>query len=209
MPLNMIETLLKGLSGSPPAVFEAAFGKLFQDQVETLAPFVRNKVVHDLGAGNLALSKALLSMGARQVIAVDKEAVKGVHDQRTQAVPQRIQVVQRYFAQYQEPIDTAFVSWPANNVSSDNALVKLLRRAERVIYLGKNTDHSMCGTPVLFGHLVCRKLLAYAPQRENTLIVYGPLINKARQLKGEELAALTTVERVWFYDEVERCPSSK
>jgi hypothetical protein len=69
-------------------------------------------------------------------------------------------------------------------------------QAETLVYLGKNTDGSACGFPGLFEVLARREILAYVPDRPNTLIIYGKFIRQPnephREPMPEEHAALTS-----------------
>lgn len=141
---------------------------------------VSNRVVTDLGAGDLFLSKQLLALGANSVIAVDKERY-------TKKIPSKITYKQALFSKIIDPIDIAFISWPSNY---ENHLTPLASHANTIIYLGKNTDGSACGTPSLFQHFLLRSVLIYIPDRANTLIIYGSPLNSPRLPLGEEAAAI-------------------
>jgi hypothetical protein len=68
-----------------------------------------------------------------------------------------------------------------------------------VIYLGKCTDWSMCGTPEMWRALRKREILVVSPDRYNTLIVYGP--NEIeRKAVLEEIAGIDT-NRMYDFDE--------
>jgi hypothetical protein len=169
------------------------FGSLNNAQREALREFVKDKQVHDLGAGDLTLSIELLTLGARLVVAIDKEAHLG-------ASPPGIVTVKTYFEDYAFPIDVAFMSWPRNTM--DFGLVRLVSGASVVAYLGKNTDGTACGYPLLWNHLRNRKVLAHVPDRTNTLIVYGEE-EYGRNLIPEEFAALYQ-EEVWDYNKLQK-----
>ncbi len=162
------------------------FGKLSAQQRQALAPFVSGQVVHDLGAGDLRLSRELLKLGAKQVIAVDKEPMLNP--------PEGVETLRASFAEAHSllldtPIDVAFLSWPANY----NTLIEpLLEMAKTVIYLGKNTDGTACGTPRLYRSFLQRELLWSEPHTNNSLIVMGGKIHvdAPRLPTGEELAGL-------------------
>lgn len=178
------------------------YGRLNARQEKALRPLIKDRVVHDLGAGDLQLTKRLVGFGARQVIAVD------VLDPRSVVVPPGVQYVQSPFLDFKGEIDVAFISWPANH--SSVGLSALARRAASVIYLGKNTDGSMCGTSDLFCHLVMRKVEVYVPDRVNTLIGYSRVDDTGveRELRGEERAALSIAfgDSPWSYERAEEGP---
>ncbi len=138
-------------------------GLLFPEQEKALAPLLKKRVVTDFGAGDLQMARTCLRLGAKHVIAVDK-APWG-------KPTKRITVVAQYFHQYRKPIDVLLLSWPINHHCA--GLIEAVARAETVVYLGKNTDGSACGTPLLFSNLLVREVLVHVPHYRNTLIVYG------------------------------------
>lgn len=157
-----------------------AYGKISPMMEAVLRPLVTGKVVYDLGAGDLQHARHLLRLGARRVVAIDKEP-KPTHSPD-------IEVVEGYFNQVPVPprIEVAFSGWPIN--TSTPGLVSWLEVAETVVYLGHNFDHSSCGNPALFQHLLRRKLLAWVPHRANTLIVVGEPLAEPREPTPEEAA---------------------
>lgn len=173
-------------------------GTLSERQEEVVAGFVAGKIVHDLGAGDLQLAHRLLVLGATQVIAVDKE--------RCTTVTPQITCVRATFDEWlsrrESPADVIFLSYPINHRLL--ALLQLVEEARLVVYLGKNTDGTVCGWPGLFAHFLRRDLLAYVPERRNSLAVYGGHLESYRHPKGEELAGLSTdVSRILSYEETE------
>ncbi len=177
-----------------------AYGKLNKKQAEALSAAVQGLDVLDLGAGDLALSHELLKLGAKNVIAVEKEEIP---QSILRHADPRVKVVQTLIQDTEilalHP-SVVFVSWPQNYHVPGIGL--LLDKVYRLIYLGKNTDGTACDANDLFQSLVKREVLAYVPDKTNTLIIYGPK-TVPRELYGEELAALTVDERVWTYEEAE------
>lgn len=178
-----------------------AFGKLSDDQREAVREHVRDRVVHDLGAGSCELSCELLNLGAKSVVAIDTKEIP--------FVDRRIKRIRTAFECYREPISVAFVSWPINQ--EDPGLPRLLRGAKKVIYLGKNTDGTMCGWPELFLDVLAkRKVEVYLPERKNTLIIYGAKLRARRKsLLGEESAGATAYSGEWVsFEESEGLPEA-
>jgi hypothetical protein len=158
------------------------YGTLTDQQASLVEGLVRGQVVYDLGAGDLYLTCELLRLGATKVIAIEKE------DLHFNGVPDEIEYRKMLFRDVQDdPIEVAFVSWPSNY---DNGLLPLLRRSQVVIYLGKNTDGTACGTPELFRYLLKRKAEGL-PHRKNTLICYTDFLQESRVPLPEETAAIT------------------
>lgn len=162
--------------------------RLSPAQRAVVARHVSGRRVHDLGAGDCSLSVELIGLGAMEVVAIDKEAMPRVD------IPELRQVRSKFLdvaaALVEKPAEVAFVSWPVNN--NVPGLVTILSEAEKVIYVGKNTDGSACGWPGLFKiALVTREILDHVPERRNTLIVYGGFSEGDRPLVSEEIAALS------------------
>jgi len=167
-----------------------SYGTLNAAQEECLKKLVVGKIVYDLGAGDLVLAHKLIELGAK-VIAVEKENFfidNALTPNPTMQASLEIEVRQQYFQDMDDDIDIAFVSWPDNY---DNGLLPILKRTKTIIYLGKNTDMSMCGTPALFRYLLTRKIEEHVPARPNTLICYSEQLDKPRWMPvPEEDAAL-------------------
>jgi hypothetical protein len=168
------------------------YGFLSKAQAEAVCPFVQGREVYDLGAGDLFLTRKLVSMGA-SVVAVDKHGFGG------HTMPAGVTLGPQWFHQV-APADVriAFISWPNNCCM---VLSRIIAEAETVIYLGKNTDGTICGDAQLFAELVKREVLVYLAERPNTLIVYGSRRVK-REPTREEVAAMEPL-RMYTFDELE------
>jgi hypothetical protein len=177
-----------------------AYGRLNAKQRKTLGRFVRGQIVHDFGAGDLELSHELLALGAKRVHAIDQidrrvlAPVLGRHSTR-------ISYKAAYFQDLPPtPTDILFLSWPINR---EVGLLPHILVASRVIYLGSNTGGSACGTPGIFEALVRRKLLAYVPDRKNSLVVAGAYLDVPREPTGEERAGLEMTHAYYSYENAE------
>jgi len=159
------------------------FGHLTETMAQTIRTYVEGKRVWDLGSGDFHYARELLLLGADSVLAIDKEW-RG-------RPPEGVTFRQDYFFDITpEPIEVAFISWPANyNLTG---LIEILEQAQTVIYLGCNLDGSACGWKGLFEHLTGRELLAHVPHRRNTLLVCGRTLDVPREPTGEERGGLTT-----------------
>lgn len=165
------------------------YGGLSASQEKVLGRLVRGRVVTDLGAGDCGYARKLLDLGAQRVVAVDKSFYHSFADPR-------IELVERYFRDFEDDIDLAFVSWPVN--WSTPGLVPALERASQVVYLGKTTDGLMCGWDGFWRHLQGRSVLSYHPEPTNSLIVYGGACLTARDLLADEKAAIATDRIIYF-----------
>lgn len=166
---------------------EPTWGSLLPEYTDILSKVVRDRVVTDLGAGNLVLSRRLLRLGASEVVAVD-------HKPLPPPCSLRIQAVQAAFTHFHQPVDVAFLSWPATQGAE--GLEDIVRRSRTVIYLGSNVGGNFCGTLRLFQALARKRVLHYVPHIKNTLIVLGEDVGE-RDGTGEELARLFSLEGFW------------
>lgn len=157
-----------------------SFGRLSPIQAERVAGYVRGRRVHDLGSGDdFDLARALLGLGAKEVIAIDTYPAPRL-------VPNGIRYIRNYFENIEdESVDVAFISWPSNR--PNQGLIDLIRPAPFVIYLGNCMDGTMCGSPEFYRYLATRKVLEHAPERKNTLVVYGRE-GAEREMLLEEIA---------------------
>lgn len=171
-------------------------GLLTNDMYSAIKPLVKDKVVWDLGAFDLGHSRILLDhMGAKRIVAVDKSLPVAANDCR-------IHMLQKYYSDVvvpEEGIEVAYLSWPSNCVLK--GLLKLLRAAEVVIYLGSNTEGTACGWEELYKYLWSRELLAHVPYHRNSLIVVGSQ-QVARRPTPEEFAAMQS--KMLDFDEAVR-----
>lgn len=209
-----------------------SFGRLNPKQRQVVSSFVRGRTVHDVGAGELALSRQLAALGAREVIAIEsatKELGLLEYGLPVTVVPLsfkqygRVARREKAYARAEErtpggparPIQVAFLSWPSAEDSkfkarSDYSVLGIVRRAPIVIYLGSNMDGVMCGSRKLYEHLARRRVLAHEPAPHNTLIVYDGLLaaGKSRELLPEETAGLDP-DRIYRYAEEYRTVTAK
>ena len=163
-------------------------GALNLEQAQLVERFVRGQVVYDFGASDLYMSCELLRLGASKVIAIDKEPV------RFRGIPKGIDFRQCVFRDVlDDPIGIAFLSWPPNY---DTGLMPILRRSRVIVYLGKNTDGTACGTPEMFYYLLKRKV-EYVPDRKNDLICYTEYLKRPRKPLPEEEASMDVSKIHW------------
>lgn len=155
---------------------------LFPAQQKALAPVIAGQLVYDLGCGNMQHATTLLQLGAARVIGIDKVRFRE---------PLGVEFRQCYFQECDPINEIAFISWPNNNASVANALVKLTLSARVVVYLGSNMNGNACAEPVFFRSMISRKLLNCVPHRINTLLIYGELQSPPRIPEREEYAGLT------------------
>lgn len=164
--------------------------RLNDAQREALEPFIKGARVHDLGSGDLVVTRELVRMGAEHVTAIDRHPARSYN--------QRVTCIEAHFENYREDVDVAFMGYPVN---WSCGLAEIAAHARIVVYVGKNTDGTSCGSQALFEHLVDREVLVHVPDRCNTLIVYGPA-RVERDRLPEEHAKLTEDDKMWPYEEL-------
>ena len=178
-----------------------SYGTLDPQQKKALRPFIKGKVLHDLGAGDLELAKVLLTLGAEHIHAYDKLP-------KPKNLPEKVTYQRGYFHELRGPFPVIFLSWPVNYPSVELTIQASLCE-EMLIYLGKNTDGAACGQPNLFRVMTQRELLAYVPTRANTLIVTGRFLpeGQTRPPTPEEAAGLGAyTSGILAYENIECSP---
>jgi hypothetical protein len=163
-------------------------GFIAEEFIEPIKKVVNDKVVLDIGAGDLDLARLVVRFGASKVIAIDKE----LFHERNRS--KRIEIARMYFSDYWSGLDirkpvpwvVGLLSWPVNWTT--DGLLPLVSSSKQLIVLSKNSDGSACGTPALWRHLSRRVLLECIPNRKNWLTIYGNEIGPHRIPTGEEMA---------------------
>jgi hypothetical protein len=164
------------------------YGHLTDRQASRLRRFVKGQELCDIGAGNLKLAERMFELGATKITAIDKEFWEhGRAGFRYKSRPE-IVLISAYYTSRQaveacENIRTAFVSWPSTHAEG---LVPLIHKTPRLIYLGKNSDGTACGTWEFWQHVLRRPIIAHVPDPRNVLLVYGPAGSRKREPVGEE-----------------------
>lgn len=187
--IALLNTPLGGVIDFGEMIKESSYGKLTLSVQHAMDSYIKGKTVYDFGAGNLVLSEAIRKMGAKRVIAIDKE-VKESKDPFVVSYRCYFDKFLTSSSRRPKPGDVAFLSWPSNHPLP--GLLDLLSRFDTIIYLGKNTDGSACGWPGFFHQMYLRTVLEYVPHRRNSLIIYGKHDDKLaiehRLLRLEERA---------------------
>lgn len=152
---------------------------LTDKQESTLLSWVKDEVVHDLGAGNLSLA-LLMSSHAKEVHAIDKELPKASN------LPANVHLHEGLFNAVKLPttLDCVVLAWPPNMHCP--GLLDMVKRAFRVAYIGSNTSGSACGTSDLFVHLSKRMLVHEVRHHINCLHCYSAVCHQDPQFRSEE-----------------------
>lgn len=179
----------------------AHMGGLNPFQEEAVRYYVKNQLVYDLGAGMLGWAEKLAQFGAEHVTAVDdiykdqQENVLNNCRAWKKCAPEDVTIDDRDFREFHltgpNALHTAFIAWPHNTYGRTMGLELLAMKAKTIIYLGKNLDGTSCGSPQLWRMLMQRKVLCFLPSARNSLIVYGPDLDRPRRdLLLEEKGAI-------------------
>lgn len=146
-----------------------SYGLVTDEMLELIREVVTGRTVYDLGAGTLGRAHQLAELGAKHVVAVDKNwPQRGPESSKVEFCRSSFEECLARVG----PIEVAFVAWPANHPMP--GLIDLCRRAEVVCYLGLNdSSKSSCAWPDFFKHLVTRKVRSQISHPRNALVVYG------------------------------------
>lgn len=128
------------------------FWDITPGQQDLLRAVVWREHVADLGAGSGNLARLCARLGARSVLAVDKEYS---HGRIPKPANKKIQFVGTYFTHLLplSPSTIAIVSWPANYEVVTRELLRVTQDVRTVVYIGVNDGTTQCGTPALFAGL--------------------------------------------------------
>lgn len=151
-----------------------AYGKVSPVHVDLFKRAVNGKVVYDLGCGDGARALQALSLGAKEVVAIDKSAPHISTIKAWQEHP--ITFIKSYFEGFDLEVAkeaVAMLFYPANYHMA--GLTCLLERFDQVLYFGLNNNGTMCGHTALFKHLMSRELLDSSDVVTGAMLHYGAL----------------------------------
>lgn len=168
-----------------------AFGELTVKMSTILSLLVPDKTVYDWGGGDKQRAKMLSTLGAKEVISVDKEYKESKQIGN-------IHYVRDYFKAIDTPevIDISCLFWPTNSSGIDDVLPHL-RKSRIVIYLGKNDNTTSCGSKALWEYLKTREVFYIIQHSRNDLIVYGPKAREDQASPRDEFNAIQSWSQVW------------
>ena len=159
------------------------------EQQEMLIQATQKSSIVDFGGYDGDLALWLLRHGAKNVLVIDKEMPN-----RRARFRNSLLYMREYFENVPPEVldgyDTAVLCRPSNNRASMAALVHLLPKFHRVIYIGLNDETTATGMPSLFVYLLNRKLELYIENHPYRLLMYGEPLAEARLPVAEELAGL-------------------
>lgn len=181
--------------GHASTVCRHGYAGLDESGRRLLAAFCRGRRVTDLGAGRGELSRLMVELGAREVVAVDRLEVPPAPG---------VSVRQERFERLKEAglPRRLLVSWPINDhtVVLSCALENFLRSAEEILYIGRNEAEgfTVCGWPGLWRELLRRRVLAHTDiPGHNAVIRYGAR-GPAPRCNGQLLSEEDNARRVFL-----------
>ena len=156
------------------------YAKLTKAQEALLQRVVEGKRVYDIGCGDMELTH-VVARYAKRVNAIDpnyrfKPSTKTITfkkltaDSACKVWPSELPVV--------------LLSWPLS--SYIDGVLPLLKRAETIVYIGKNTDGVACGFVEMWRYLTTRKLVVEIPASHNTMLVYSSDTFAHSEYRSEE-----------------------
>lgn len=185
------------------------WGSLCQAELDLVEREAQGAVVVDFGAGNAVLSHRALLSGARHAVAIDSGWRMGPEFLRRAEAKMRMPKESRVahkiewvFATIDHPDafhavckalaygerSLAIVSWPEVRLSG---IEHLLRGFRRVLYRGKNTAGTVCGSAGLWNFLASREPIDHITNPQSTCILYDTLERRQNLLfHHEELAGI-------------------
>lgn len=168
------------------------YGRFSDAHKRVVRSFVRGRTVVDLGAGDCFRTAVLAELGPKSVIAVDPDLPTEPRSFGEPTAPVEMLPWSAYeFARrYTARIDVLYLAWPYPGLEREG-FKELTDRADLVIYVGSNVEGSACGPTHFFMRMLQREVLAYRPERENTLIVYGEPCPHRAEPYYEELMGLS------------------
>lgn len=190
------------------------YGMFSEEQFDVFSRCVKGKNVIDLGCGHEApLCHLAVAHGASFVMGVDKELSPRsrrhfsknmiLWEKDFLQIEAAMDTSWRIWFDQMTPFDIAIVSWPIN--SWQPGLTSLLERANRILYLGKNTNGLSCGDEILFSYFLTRRIEESVQNSVNDMTLYGDRCEKREPETLEEISVLMTKEIVaWREVRIER-----
>ena len=153
--------------------------------------------MHDLGAGDLTLSHRLIELGAERVIAVDRTSPLSYNGLK--GLLPRIELPRLLLPRLSRDSRDCFrfLAGQLDHRTGSASIWVPHSHLSGVKHRRQYAEKLQCGCSS-----VKREVLAQVPNRNNTLIVYGPT-RVVRTQVPEEFAALH-LEKCWGFEELRR-----
>lgn len=143
---------------------------MITEHLQYIAGITTEKHLYDFGCGNLDRAALILNSNKNSFIT-------GVDCRRPVNIIKGIKFLEVDLSQHtpKDIGDIALIAWPINrSVFSGGPNWKtILAPYREVIYIGKNTGGTCCGSPELWKALEHREVLEVLPDQKETMIHYG------------------------------------
>lgn len=141
-------------------------------QLRLIEAFCAGKDILDLGGRDGSFAHHLLSKGAGRATCLDHS--KGLQ----RIIAKNLTHYKGTFADFHSAFpnrrwDVGIMSWPVKFVSLIGAVIPILGNCKAVVYLGKNSASTQCGSRDLWEYLLSRELLIQSERKETSVLIYG------------------------------------
>ena len=154
-------------------------------QLRLIEAFCAGKEIVDLGGRDGSFACHLLSAGARRATNLDHS--KGLHRIIAKNLTHHAGTFAGYHAAFpNRRWDVGILSWPVKFASIIGAVIPILNNCETVVYLGKNSASTQCGSRDLWEHLTGRDLLTHIERNVASVLIYGGAERTAELIQEEE-----------------------
>ena len=173
-------------------MIDQGYGRFTEKQQDILRAHVEGARVLYPGSGWGQKAEVLIGLGVDHVTCIEKEQT--CFSKNPIYRHKKVTAVRDYIEELDDEVfegkEVLLLSWV--QPYRFPATAEIFGRFDgipKIVYLGKNTDGTLCGSPSLYSYLVTREVLHYVPARENTMIIYGDA-KVLREPYPEEAAGL-------------------
>ena len=153
-------------------------------QLRWIEAFCTGKEIIDLGGRDGSFAYYLLSKGAKKATSLDHS--KRLHRIIAENLTPHIGTFADFHSAFpNRRWDVGIMSWPVKFASLIGAVIPILDNCKTVVYLGKNSASTQCGSRDLWEYLVNRELLKHSERKAANMLIYGDT---------ERTAGITTEE---------------
>jgi hypothetical protein len=154
-------------------------------QMRLIEAFCAGKEIIDLGGRDGSFACHLLSAGARKAMSLDHS--KGLPRIIAKNLTHHVATFAGYHAAFpNRRWDVGIVSWPVKFASIIGGVIPILNNCETVVYLGKNSASTQCGSRDLWENLTDRELVKHIERNVASVLIYGDMERTADLIQEEE-----------------------
>lgn len=173
-------------------MIDQGYGRFTEKQQSIMRAHIAGARVLYPGSGWGHKAEVLIGLGADHVTCIEKEQT--CFSKNPIYRHKKVEAVRDYVEELEieafEGKDVLLLSWvQPYRFPATAEIFERFDKIPKIVYLGKNTDGTQCGSPALYSYLLTREVLHYVPARENTMIIYGAA-KVLREPYPEEVAGL-------------------